>query len=157
PAAEFPVTDWSPHWLAYSRYDGIAITGDELRKMPSAVQSALWQYVECGGCLLILGGGHVPDSWKRKRNTDPRPAPEPALILPQPDGHRLGIRALSPPQPNDRRFPEPAFVPPPPRKEPGKPIPKSPTDPVLYYPGFGLCLVSDTTDVGQWSDDYRIL
>lgn len=53
-AAE-PIEIWSPNWLAYSRYDGILVTGDEVKAMTPAVRTALWQYVETGGTLLIAG------------------------------------------------------------------------------------------------------
>jgi hypothetical protein len=40
--------------------------------MPEPVRTAIWQYVETGGSLAILGGGDVPESWKLKeaRGTD---------------------------------------------------------------------------------------
>jgi hypothetical protein len=59
-----PVTRWTSAWLGLSRYDGIVLTADELRVMPTGAQTALWQYVECGGCLLVLGQATLPDSWK---------------------------------------------------------------------------------------------
>jgi hypothetical protein len=64
--ADKPAEAWSPHWLAYSRYDGIVITGDELSAMPPAIQTALWQYVEIGGSLLVLGKARLPKSWQSK-------------------------------------------------------------------------------------------
>ena len=60
----FPVSSWSTSWLGFSRYDGIIVTGDDIRRMPPDVQSALWRYVECGGALLVLGGDELPESWK---------------------------------------------------------------------------------------------
>ena len=60
----FPVSAWSTNWLGFSRYDGIIITGNDIRMMPSDVQSALWRYVECGGALFVLGGSELPESWK---------------------------------------------------------------------------------------------
>jgi hypothetical protein len=50
-----PIENWSTNWLAYSRYDGILITSDDLKEMPPDVRIALWQYVETGGSLLVLG------------------------------------------------------------------------------------------------------
>jgi hypothetical protein len=58
-----PVENWSTDWLTYSRYDGIVLTGDDLKTMPSAVQTALWQYVETGGSLTVLGSAKLPESW----------------------------------------------------------------------------------------------
>ena len=46
---------WSTNWLAYTRYDGIIVTAAELNAMPAGIQTALWQYVETGGALLVLG------------------------------------------------------------------------------------------------------
>jgi hypothetical protein len=46
---------WSANWLAYSRYDGILVTADELKSLPAGVRTALWQYVETGGAMLVLG------------------------------------------------------------------------------------------------------
>ena len=59
----FPVSAWSTDWLGFSRYDGVVVTSEDVRKMPSDVQSALWEYVECGGALLVLGGNNLPDNW----------------------------------------------------------------------------------------------
>jgi len=56
---------WSPNWLGYTRYDGIAVTADDLRVMPPEVRSALGQYAECGGCLLVLGRDpQLPGPWR---------------------------------------------------------------------------------------------
>ena len=60
----FPVSAWSTSWLGFSRYDGVVVTGNDLRTMPPDVQSALWSYVECGGALFVLGGQELPENWK---------------------------------------------------------------------------------------------
>ena len=65
-----PASAWSRNWIGYSRYDGVVITGDDVRQMPPDVQSALWRYVECGGALLVLGGRELPKSWKIKATTE---------------------------------------------------------------------------------------
>lgn len=59
----FPVSAWSTDWLGFSRYDGIVVTNEDIQQMPSDVQAALWEYVECGGALLVLGGNNLPDNW----------------------------------------------------------------------------------------------
>lgn len=59
----FPVSAWSTDWLGFSRYDGIVVTNEDVQQMPSDVQAALWEYVECGGALLVLGGNNLPDNW----------------------------------------------------------------------------------------------
>jgi hypothetical protein len=61
--SELPVTGWSRNWLGYSRYDGIAVSGPDMKSMPPEVRTAVIQYVECGGSLLILGAWEVPDEW----------------------------------------------------------------------------------------------
>ena len=67
----FPVSAWSTDWLGFSRYDGVVVTDEDIRQMPSDVQSALWQYVECGGALLVLGGDNLPENWiSRIENPD---------------------------------------------------------------------------------------
>ncbi len=53
--AEQAVGAWSPHWLAYSRYDGVALAAEEYRGAPDGVRDALQRYVEAGGVLLIVG------------------------------------------------------------------------------------------------------
>jgi hypothetical protein len=64
--AQSGVQNWSTRWLSYSGYDGIVVTSADLGAMPAAVQAALWQYVESGGVLLILGPGKVPRTWQRQ-------------------------------------------------------------------------------------------
>jgi hypothetical protein len=61
-----PLKGWSRNWLGYSAYDGVAVAGEQLRAAPAEVQAALWQYVECGGALLIAGPCAVPEGWQRK-------------------------------------------------------------------------------------------
>jgi hypothetical protein len=62
--AETPVTSWSQNWLGYSRYDGIVVTGEDMRRMPPDVQTAVIRYVECGGSLLVLGSWTAPNIWR---------------------------------------------------------------------------------------------
>jgi hypothetical protein len=60
---------WSKHWLGYSSFDGVALTGAVWDAAPPEVQAAVAQYVECGGTLLILGDAKLPESWQRVRTT----------------------------------------------------------------------------------------
>ena len=53
--AVMPMAAWSGDWRAYSGYDGVVTTAEELRSTPAAVADALWRYVETGGSMLILG------------------------------------------------------------------------------------------------------
>lgn len=61
------VEDWSANWLGYTRYDGIVVTNEDLRSMPTSVQLALQRYVEGGGSLLVLGSWQAPESWRFKQ------------------------------------------------------------------------------------------
>jgi hypothetical protein len=65
--SDTPLELWSTNWLSYSSYDGIVLAPADLRKLPANVQTALWQYTEAGGVLLILGeGAKVPEGWNRR-------------------------------------------------------------------------------------------
>jgi hypothetical protein len=71
--ADMPVALWGTAWLGYTRYDGIAVTADDLDGLrrggrdARAVLTALWQYVEAGGALFVAGPGSpaLPASWQR--------------------------------------------------------------------------------------------
>ena len=53
--ADLPLGKWSDNCLGLGQYDGICVPGKALEAAPDGVQSALWQYVETGGTLLVLG------------------------------------------------------------------------------------------------------
>ncbi|MBF0502688.1 MAG: hypothetical protein HQM09_21315 [Candidatus Riflebacteria bacterium] len=63
--ADIPVSAWSANRLAYSRYDGIAMTADEFNAAGVDVIAALMEYAECGGVLIILGALETPARWKK--------------------------------------------------------------------------------------------
>ncbi|QNN21248.1 hypothetical protein HED60_02850 [Planctomycetales bacterium ZRK34] len=62
---ELPVDAWPQSWLAYSRFDVIAVTGDDMRRMPAAVRDAIVSYVQIGGTLAVFGPWEAPVSWQR--------------------------------------------------------------------------------------------
>jgi len=62
--AELPISEWPDQWLAYSPYDAIALSGDDIALMAPAVADAIWRYVECGGNLFVFGGGELPEPWR---------------------------------------------------------------------------------------------
>lgn len=62
--ADLPVGSWSANWLGYSRFDGVVITAEELKSMPSGAQEALIRSIEEGGTLLVLGEWDIPQPWK---------------------------------------------------------------------------------------------
>jgi hypothetical protein len=67
-----PMAEWSANWVAYSGFDGVVITAEELRASPAAVRSALWSFAGCGGSLLIIsagGAGDIPEQWLSRRVT----------------------------------------------------------------------------------------
>ena len=69
----FPVSAWSTNWLGFSRYDGVVVTGEDIRQMPPDVQSALRRYVECGGALLVLDGLELPENWELRESQKSAP------------------------------------------------------------------------------------
>lgn len=62
--AELGVADWSEYWLSYTPYDAVVFSAADLKSMPAAVQTALWRYTECGGNLVLFGGGDIPQPWQ---------------------------------------------------------------------------------------------
>jgi hypothetical protein len=73
--ADVPTTEWtSSHWMAYTRYDGIVVTREDLAALRRgtndnrAVLQALWQWTEAGGTLIVLGpgSGDLPAAWQRQ-------------------------------------------------------------------------------------------
>ena len=86
-ALEKAPAEWSQHWLAYSSYDGVIVTGAEMRAAPANVREALQQYVECGGVLLIFGEWEIASIWQHTRSitswqeiyqVEPTPTPQAA-------------------------------------------------------------------------------
>ncbi len=66
---DVPLDEWSANWLGYTQFDGLVITSDDLREMPSGVHSALWSYLECGGSMLVIGPWEVPHQWEGRRHS----------------------------------------------------------------------------------------
>jgi hypothetical protein len=73
-----PIGRWSSRsWLGYTRYDGIVVNREEWESLfggpaeAQAVRTALCQYTEAGGVLMILGQGplSIPAAWKRHQTT----------------------------------------------------------------------------------------
>lgn len=58
------LSEWSTDWLGYSRYDGVVVTGSDMEKMPVTVRNAIFDYVQCGGTLLVLGDWQGSAEWK---------------------------------------------------------------------------------------------
>jgi hypothetical protein len=64
---EAQVSSWSNHWLSYSGYDGVVLRAADVEAISAEGKAALWQYVECGGSLLIVGSFAVPSGWNKTR------------------------------------------------------------------------------------------
>lgn len=45
---------WSDAWLAYSGFDGILLSWEEMMSAPPSVRQAIWAYVDVGGSLLLV-------------------------------------------------------------------------------------------------------
>lgn len=71
--AESPVGEWSSHWLAYTRFDGIALTSGELRDLQQRhgeIFAAVRRYIESGGILLVIGSDWAPPKeWVLREKT----------------------------------------------------------------------------------------
>lgn len=72
--SEAPVGEWSENWLAYTRFDMIALTSAEIRELAEQhpeIFKAIRRYVECGGLLYIIGTEWKPPaSWPRLGETN---------------------------------------------------------------------------------------
>jgi hypothetical protein len=66
---DVPLNEWTANWLGYTQFDGIVLTSDDLREMPSGVRSALWSYLECGGSLLVIGSWEAPQHWEGRQHS----------------------------------------------------------------------------------------
>jgi len=62
--SDLHVSRWAGNWLAYSRYDAVIVSSDELVAMSSSAQEAVIRYVACGGTLLVAGQLDIPKFWQ---------------------------------------------------------------------------------------------
>lgn len=53
--SESEILRWSDNWLAYTCYDGVVISAEEMRQKPNGVSKALDEYVRAGGTLMVVG------------------------------------------------------------------------------------------------------
>lgn len=68
--AETAVPDWSDNWLAYSPFDAIVVSAEDLNSMPPPVCSALGDYLSAGGNIILAGQPGLPAEWHSWRNVD---------------------------------------------------------------------------------------
>lgn len=66
PYGQEELNDWSSNWLAYTCVDGIVVRGGKLNDVAESVRNALFQYVECGGTLVVVGSTTaIPEAWQK--------------------------------------------------------------------------------------------
>lgn len=51
---------WGTNWLAYTRFDGIAITDNEIMSLSNDIFAGIRRYVEAGGILVVVGKSWTP-------------------------------------------------------------------------------------------------
>ena len=67
--AESPVAEWSENWLAYSAFDAIILSESDLRTMPPAVLTAVGDYLQAGGNVVLPGRKEMPAAWHPNAKT----------------------------------------------------------------------------------------
>ena len=65
------VERWPNTWLAYSRFDAVAVTAEEIDRMRPSTRDALIRYAECGGSLMVVGAWTPPEAWADTGHTTP--------------------------------------------------------------------------------------
>ena len=65
---------WDTHWLAYSLYDAIVLTGNEWQTAPNEVRRTVERWVRCGGQLFVLERNEFTalDGWMDDPASTPR-------------------------------------------------------------------------------------
>jgi len=70
-SADSKIESWSDNWLAYTPYDGIVVTAEDMQSIPENVKSAILKYIRCGGSLLVLGKWEGVKQWQdTEENSD---------------------------------------------------------------------------------------
>lgn len=68
--ADSDLSDWNTHWLAYSSYDAIVLTGREWGAASRNVRKAIERWMLCGGHLYVLGSGYQSvDVWPNGKSS----------------------------------------------------------------------------------------
>ncbi len=57
--AQLAIEHWPVHWLDYSRFDGIVMTGAEWKRLTERARQAILDYVSAGGFLFIRGSADI--------------------------------------------------------------------------------------------------
>lgn len=91
---------FEPNWLSYSSYDGCVLALSDAQGLAPNELSALWQYIECGGSVAVMGAGDLPDGWA---DLDPRLADK-TLDYDSFERYRVGMGLLFLSGPPDQLF-----------------------------------------------------
>ena len=67
--AETALTDWSDNWLAYTPFDVVVLAAADLPALPGPVAGALGDYLQAGGCVVVVGAGNLPAAWNASQTT----------------------------------------------------------------------------------------
>ena len=65
-AAPGSPSQWSTHFLGYTRFAALLLTADDLRAAPEPVREAIDRYVEIGGTLIVFGD-YTPEPVARRK------------------------------------------------------------------------------------------
>ncbi|HTX22150.1 MAG TPA: hypothetical protein VMD27_09895 [Candidatus Aquilonibacter sp.] len=68
--AESPASEWSDNWLAYSPFDAVVLNAADLNSMPPAVMSAIGDYLQTGGNVILSGANDLPAAWHPAQKKD---------------------------------------------------------------------------------------
>src|SRR5262249_23112452 len=125
-----PLTEWSANWLGYSRYNGVVVTGDDLRAAPAEGQDAVWRYVECGGGLRGFCPWSGPRQWQSRQSwISARPLPS--------------DKEEKEEEETPRAYPEKTALTTAPGYKPGG------NDLRLYFVGYGMVIMSGDVSPGR--------
>ena len=72
--AESALSDWSDNWLAYTPFDAVILGAGDLAAMPAPVATAIGDYVQAGGNVVIMGTDQPPAAWNPLASASKDPA-----------------------------------------------------------------------------------
>ena len=68
--SEVEIHNWSTNWLAYTCYEGLVLTDDDMRAIPAQAKQAIKRYVMAGGSLTVLGRWQPEQDWYAQSNDE---------------------------------------------------------------------------------------
>jgi hypothetical protein len=135
-----PASEWSPYWISYSGFEGVALTAGEMRAAPESSRAALLRYAETGGAVIVAGQWEVPGPWRARTALL-----DASFVEFNPSEYELRAAA--------------AVATPVPVPHPGEPVVKAElklpaqNDVRVYYVGFGSLIVTGATPLDQVTND----